>query len=89
MLRQLLTALAILTGLAAAGAPAEAARLNDVASVRVIATAELAAKCAIPNPGPAFAPQPPRRDAVKAPCARPLSPVVLPSIMLKADRALE
>jgi hypothetical protein len=88
MLRQLLTALAILTGLTAA-APADASRVSDVASVRVIATAELATKCAIANAGPAFAPQVPQHDAAKSPCPRPLPPVVLPPVMLKADRALE
>lgn len=89
MLRQLLTVLAIVTGLAATGAPAQAAHVNDVASVRLVETAELATKCAIPNPGPAFAPQAPARNGLKRPCPVPLPPIVLPPVMLKADRALE
>ena len=60
MLRQLLTILAILTGLAAA-APAQAAQVTDVASVRLVATAELAGKCTLPNSGPALTR--PRRSA--------------------------
>jgi hypothetical protein len=88
MLRQILTALAILTGLAAAGAPAQAGA-NDVAAVRLVETAQLASKCAIPNPGPALAPQPIGKDGVRKPCLKPLPPIVLPPVMLKADRALE
>jgi hypothetical protein len=88
MLRQLLTVLAILTGLAA-GAPAQAAQVSDVASVRVIATAELAAKCTLPSAGPAFTPPAPLRDGVKSPCPRPRPPIVLPPVMLGVDRALE
>lgn len=88
MLRQLLTALAILTGLASAGVPAQAGA-TDVAAVRLVETAELAAKCVIPNPGPAFLPPAPAQDGVKKPCPVPLPPVVLPAVMLKADRALE
>jgi hypothetical protein len=89
MLRQLLTVLAILTGLAAAGAPAQAAQVNDVARVRVVATAELASKCTLPSSGPALTPPAPLRDGTKAPCPRPRPPVVLPPVMLRVDRALE
>jgi hypothetical protein len=88
MLRQLLTILAILTGLAAA-APAQAAQVTDVASVRLVATAELAGKCTLPNSGPALTPPAPQRDGAKAPCPKPRPPVVLPPVMLRADRALE
>jgi len=88
MLRQLLTALAILTGLAAAGTPAQASA-NNVAAVRLVETTQLVSKCAIPSPGPAFAPEAPAKDAVKKPCPVPLPPIVLPTVMLKADRALE
>lgn len=87
MLRRLLTVLAILTGLASA-VPAQASA-SEMASVRLVAAAEVAAKCTIPSPGPAFAPQPPSKDDVKKPCPVPLPPVVLPPVMLKADRALE
>ncbi|MGZ3172649.1 MAG: hypothetical protein ACXWJC_06205 [Croceibacterium sp.] len=88
MLRQLLTVLAILTGLAAA-APAQAAPVNDVASVRLVAAAELTAKCTLPSSGPAYTPSPPLRDSVKAPCPRPRPPIVLPPVMLRVDRSLE
>jgi hypothetical protein len=89
MLRQLLTILAIVTGLAATGAPAQAARVSDVASVRLVATAELSAKCTMPSSGPALIPTVPKRDADKPPCPRPRPPIVLPPVMLGADRALE
>jgi hypothetical protein len=88
MLRRLLTVLAILTGLAAA-APAQAVPVSDVASVRFVATAELAAKCTLPSSGPAYAPSAPLRDGVKAPCPKPRPPIVLPPVMLRVDRSLE
>ena len=89
MLRHLLTIFAIVTGLAAAGAPAQAAQMSDVASVRLVATAELSAKCSLPSSGPAFIPTAPRRDGEKPPCPKPRPPIVLPPVMLGADRALE
>lgn len=89
MLRQLLTVLAILTGLAATGAPAQAAHANDVAAVRFVATAELASKCTLPSSGPALAPQTWQRDGEKPPCPKPRPPIVLPPVMLGVDRALE
>jgi hypothetical protein len=88
MLRQLLAVLAILTGLAAA-APAQAAQVNDVASVRFVATAEFVSKCTLPSSGPALTPPAPQKDAAKTPCPRPRPPIVLPPVMLRADRALE
>jgi hypothetical protein len=89
MLRQLLTLFAILTGLAVAGAPAQAAQVNDIASVRLVATAEIASKCTLPNSGPALTPPAPQKEEAKAPCPKPRPPVVLPPVMLRADRALE
>jgi hypothetical protein len=89
MLRQLLTVLAILTGLAAAGAPVQAAQVNEVASVRLVATAELTVKCTMPSSGPALTPPQVLKDGVKSPCPRPRPPIVLPPVMLRADRALE
>jgi hypothetical protein len=89
MLRRLLTILAILTGLAAAGAPAQAAQVSDVASVRLVASAEFVSKCTLPSSGPALTPPAPQKDASKAPCPKPRPPVVLPPVMLRADRALE
>ena len=89
MLRQLLTIFAILTGLAAASAPAQAAQLNDVASVRLVASAEFASKCTLPNSGPALTAPTPQKDVAKTPCPKPRPPVALPPVMLRADRALE
>jgi len=89
MLRKLLTVLAILTGLAAAGAPAQAAQLSDVAAVRLVTASELAAKCTLPSSGAALTPPAPRKDGTKAPCPRLRPPIVLPSVMLGVDRALE
>ena len=89
MLRQLLTVFAILTGLAAASGPAQAAQMNDVASVRLVATAEFSSKCSLPSSGPALTPPAPLKDGAKAPCPRPRPPVVLPPVMLRVDRALE
>jgi hypothetical protein len=89
MLRQLLTILAIFTGLAAAGAPAQAAQVSDVAAVRLVASAELTAKCAMPSSGPAYIPSVPGKNALKAPCPKPRPPVILPPVMLRSDRSLE
>jgi len=88
MLRQLLTVLAIFTGLAAA-APTQAVPVNDVASIRLVAAAELTAKCTLPSSGPAYTPSAPLRDSVKAPCPKPRPPIVLPPVMLRVDRSLE
>jgi hypothetical protein len=88
MLRRLLTVLAILTGLAAAGAPAQAAHVSEIASVRVVATAEFVSKCTLPSSGPALAPSPVVKTDKPA-CPNPRPPVVLPPVMLRADRALE
>jgi len=89
MLRKLLTVLAILTGLAAAGAPAHATQLSEVAAVRLVAATELGAKCTIPSSGAALAPRAPLRESVKSPCPRPRPPIVLPPVMLRSDRSLE
>jgi hypothetical protein len=63
--------------------------VSDVASVRLVATAELSAKCTMPSSGPALIPTVPKRAADKPPCPRPRPPIVLPPVMLGADRALE
>ena len=89
MWRRLLTIFAIFTGLAAAGAPAQAAQLNDVAAVRLVAIAELGAKCTLPSSGAALAPSAPLRDGLKTPCPKPRPPIVLPPVMLGSDRSLE
>jgi hypothetical protein len=89
MLRRLLTIFAILTGLAAASAPAQAAQMNEVTRVRVVAAAELVSRCTLPSSGPALAPPAPQKDSAKAPCPKPRPPVVLPPVMLRVDRSLE
>ena len=89
MLRQLLTVLAIFTGLAAASAPAQAVQVSDAASVRIVAAAEFVSKCTLPSSGPALTPPAPQKDVAKAPCPKPCPPVVLPPVMLRVDRSLE
>ena len=88
MLRQLLTLLAILTGLTATGAPAHA-HVADVESVRLVAAVELASKCATPSSGVALAPRPETTERAKSPCPKPRPTIVLPPVMLGVDRAHE
>lgn len=88
MLRQLLTLLAVISGLAATGAPAQAHAM-DVENVRLVAAAEQAAKCAAPISGMALAPRPERTKRAKSPCPKPRPMIVLPPVMLRVDRALE
>lgn len=89
MIRRLLTLFAILTGLTALGAPAQA-RISAMDEVRVHATGDVAEIC---SPVRAMA-----RTVGSAPAAilrqngpRPLSrmAVITPAVMLKADRARE
>ncbi len=89
MLRQLLTALAILTGLVSAGAPAQASA-TEIASVRLVAAAEAsAAQAVLPSSVPAVAVRLTQRMDAALPCARPSRSAGLPGVVLKADRALE
>jgi hypothetical protein len=89
MLRRLLTLLAILSGLAVAGTPAQA-HVAEQASVRLVATAELASKCSSASSGVAFVEaRSATRDSEKAPCPKPKPSVVLPPVMVGPDRALE
>jgi len=89
MLRKLLTLLAIVTGLAAAGAPAQA-HVAEMASVGIVATTEFAAKCSGQASGVAFVTvRSATRDGERAPCPKPKPSVVMPPVMLGADRALE
>lgn len=89
MLRRLLTLLAILSGLAAAGTPVQA-HVSELASVRLVATAELATKCSSASSGVAFVEaRSATKDGEKAPCPKPKPPVVLPPVMIGPDRALE
>ncbi len=88
MLRRLLTLLAILTGFAAIGTPAQAG-VAEMASVRIVASAELATKCTSASSGVALVRQPAGKNGDKTPCPKPRPPVVLPPVMLGVDRALE
>jgi len=90
MLRRLLTCLALITGLAAAGAPANAA-VMDALSQQVSATSapcqpSKATQCeciAQPIPGPA------KGDPVKSCGARKPVVIFIPTIYFGADRAYE
>ena len=88
MLRQLLTLLALISGLAATGAPVQAS-VSEVADVRLVAASEQAAKCAAPISGMALAPRPETMKRAKSPCPKPRPMTVLPPVMLRVDRALE
>lgn len=88
MLRQLLTLLALISGLAATGTPAQA-HVADVQNVRLVAAAELASKCVTPSSGIALAPVPETRERTKSPCPKPRPTIVLPPVMLGVDRAHE
>lgn len=89
MLRRLLACLALLTGLAAAGAPAQAEVVSAVAS-RIEASAEGAtavrrtAELAVARPLPS-------RAFAEASTARPMleSPPAIPTVQLGSDRARE
>jgi hypothetical protein len=88
MLRQLLTLLALITGLAATGAPAQA-HVPDVQHVRLVAAAEFASKCTTAVSGLALRPAPEMVGQAKSPCPKPRPPIVLPPVMLGVDRAHE
>ena len=87
MIRQLLTALALLTGFAAAAEPVQAARVAQ--NIESVALAEQGGACiAGQGLGPGD------RSPVAVPtgggvCPRPVLTVPLPPIELKADRARE
>jgi hypothetical protein len=89
MLRKLLALLVLVTGLAAVGQPAQAL-VVDVQSVR---TAEGAGYTCAVQPGQRSAPSALRRERDEAqprPCPKPPRIVlVVPTVMLQADRARE
>jgi hypothetical protein len=88
MLRQLLTLLALISGLAATGAPAQA-HVPDIQNVRLVAAAEFASKCTTTVSGLALRPAPEMVGRAKSPCPKPRPPIVLPPVMLVVDRAHE
>lgn len=88
MLRKLLTLLALCAGLAAIAEPARAA-VSPVAAARQVAAAGLTCS-------PAQVPEPATRDGVAVrerkttkTCPKPTIVVIVPTVMLQADRARE
>lgn len=91
MLRRLITLFALVSGLAAIGAPATA-RAMDLSGVGLVATAELGAKCAqVPGKRGEDRKRPASEGgADKKPCPKPSPSIVyFPPVMLQADRARE
>lgn len=91
MLRRLITLFALVSGLAAIGAPTSA-RALEVAGAGLVAAAELGTKCAqVPGKRGEDRKRPSaERGTDKTPCLKPSLPIVyFPPVMLKADRARE
>jgi hypothetical protein len=90
MIRRLLTLLALLTGLAATGAQAEL-RLSGLDEVRLEARADSVSSCQML----ALAAKEVRLPAARKPavgpnyCPRPVTTIVIPTVMLGPDRAHE
>lgn len=84
----MLTLLALISGLAATGAPAQA-YVTDVENVRLVAAAELAAKCVAPISGAVLALRAETAGRAKSPCPKPRPMVFLPPVMMGVDRAHE
>jgi len=90
MLRQLLTLLAILSGLAAAGAPAQA-RISGFDGVQLEAARERVPACeALQQSRSAMPLEAHARSAVGGlSCPRPIVTIVIPTVQLGVDRARE
>jgi hypothetical protein len=91
MLRRLITLFALLSGLAAIGAPATA-RAMELPGVGLVVTAELSAKCAqAPGKRDEDRKRPTAEGGTdKKPCPKPSPSIVyFPPVMLQADRARE
>jgi hypothetical protein len=88
MLRKLLTLLAICAGLTAVGSPAHAA-------VSAVESVQMAARAGVPCAQRTAAAQPAavslaqRVEEKGKPCPKPTVIVVVPTVMLQADRARE
>jgi hypothetical protein len=90
MLRRLLTLLAVITGLAASGASAEM-RFAGVEQVRLEAALDQASACAVSagtTPAEPAAARVYAADSVKL-CPRPVTTIVIPTILFGPDRARE
>lgn len=90
MLKRLLTLLAILSGLAAIGAPAHA-RYATVEGIGVQLAGEGAAKCQNKRLGEQARPldEAPRRIGKQVVCPRPVITIMIPTVQLHADRSLQ
>ena len=88
MIRRLLTLLALCAGLAAAAEPARAGAVA-IDSVRLVEQATLV--CGAGDAGSFAAPQraAPRAEGKANICPRPVLTIVVPTVMLKVDRALD
>lgn len=90
MLKRLLTLLAILSGLAAIGAPAHA-RYAPVQGIGVQLAGEGAAKCQNKRLGEQARPlyEVSRSVGKQAACPKPVITIVIPTVQLHADRSLQ
>jgi hypothetical protein len=90
MLRKLLTLFAILTGLAAAGAPAQA-QIVPLEEVRLEASSSLAPACvaARRQSGAHFGQGRPRIERPADVCQRTTITIRVPAVMLGVDRSRE
>ena len=91
MLKRILTLFAILTGLAAVAAPAQA-RFSVIEDVTVHAAGETIAKCAdrrIDEQAKPIERLAERKGQAPSACRPPVVTVVIPTVMLQADRTRE
>jgi hypothetical protein len=90
MLRKLLTLFVLLSGLAAAGAPAHA-RMAALDEVRLEASSSIASPCATARrqSETRFGQGHQRVERTAGPCQRATITIRVPAVMLKADRARE
>jgi len=91
MLRRLITLFALLSGLAAIGAPVQA-RAGELPGIGFVATAPMRADCVKKGGERGAERKRPadERGARKEPCRKPAPSIVyFPPVMLQADRARE
>jgi hypothetical protein len=91
MLRRLITLFALLSGLAAIGAPVQA-RASQLPGVDLVVSVELRSECAKQQGEQREVRKRPaaEKSRAKDPCRKPGPPIVyFPPVMLKADRARE
>lgn len=90
MLRKLLTLFVFLSGLAVAGAPAQA-RIGALEEVRLEASSGLSSPCAAARRQAVehFGKHAPRSVRPAEICVRPTITIRVPTVMLAADRARE